>query len=173
MSDDIIGDLVGRERKKSPLSQSDLETIKELNVVPSSINPWSDSDICRCGASTWHPFALRTRNGNLMVRCYCTTCAGYGDAIPFTGIDPTTIPLLRSNACSDCGGFGCDECQMQPCQRCGNYSNLHSHHIAPQAIFKERSNQYPTVRLCQPCHSELHSTYESYYRNKYQQDAAA
>jgi hypothetical protein len=173
MSDDIVGDLVGKNRRLSPMSRLDLHLIKQQNVTPSAANFGTQPDVCRCGASTWHLFAIQTRNGKLKVRSYCITCASYGNDIPRSEVDMQTVPLLRSNACAECKGLGCHRCQPSPCERCGDYLNLHQHHIAPYEIFRSEWNQYPTVTLCQPCHSEWHRRVDTYYRAKYRQDIAA
>lgn len=43
-----------------------------------------------------------------------------------------------------------------PCAVCGSTEKIEKHHWAPQHLFGDESENWPTAYLCQPCHVRWH-----------------
>ncbi len=115
---------------------------------------------------------LKVKNGGWQVRRYCVVCEIRSDqAIShkrFSDSDMAAMAVIGSNACGACDGAGCDKCVKYPCVRRGcetPYLHVHAHHIAPRFIFGDVvAEQFGTVQLCKPCHTELHAVLNAFVK---------
>ena len=66
-------------------------------------------------------------------------------------VETATLKKLRAGAI-DVNDFD----HMQPCEACGARGTSERHHWAPQYLFGDQSDKWPTSLLCRGCHQRWH-----------------
>jgi hypothetical protein len=104
---------------------------------------------------------LITRNGVSQITAFCTRCEYVSTILPhgqFTPAQIEDIPIFKDNRCLDCYGDGCGTCVSSPCEKCGSYRQVETHHWAPRYLFGNEAWEWPTSLLCRECHRRWHAT---------------